>query len=160
MEPNIAHIPSKTLIGRKELMSFASDKTSLLWQSFMPRKREIPHQLGIELYSVEMYPDTHFFTQFDPQRIFEKWAAIEVSHIETVPEGMATLVIPEGLYAIFLYQGKGSEAAATYQYIFSSWIPLSDYQLDYRPHLAVMGEKYKNEDPNSEEELYIPVKLK
>jgi AraC family transcriptional regulator len=53
-----------------------------------------------------------------------------------------------------------SEAPAFYQYIFNSWLPGSGYRLDNRPHFAVMGEKYKNDDPNSEEELCVPVKEK
>jgi AraC family transcriptional regulator len=30
--------------------------------------------------------------------------------------------------------------------------------LDQRPHVEVMGEKYKNNDPDSEEEIWIPIK--
>ena len=73
---------------------------------------------------------------------------------------MVTIKIPEGLYAVFLYKGKASEAPKTYQYIFGNWIPNSDHTLDDRPHFALMGKKYKNEDPNSEEELWIPIKKK
>jgi AraC family transcriptional regulator len=36
----------------------------------------------------------------------------------------------------------------------------SAYDLDNRPHFEILGEKYKNESPDSEEELWIPVKLK
>jgi len=32
--------------------------------------------------------------------------------------------------------------------------------LDNRPHFEVLGEKYKNGDPESEEEIWIPVKEK
>jgi hypothetical protein len=35
---------------------------------------------------------------------------------------------------------------------------LSMAKLNKRPHFAKMGEKYKNEDPDSEEELWIPIK--
>jgi hypothetical protein len=30
--------------------------------------------------------------------------------------------------------------------------------LDNRPHFEILGEKYKNADPDSEEDVYIPVK--
>jgi AraC family transcriptional regulator len=75
-----------------------------------------------------------------------------------VPDGMETLTAPGGLYAVFLYQGPANAAPETYQYIFGTWLPTSDYALDNRPHFAVMGEKYKNNDPSSEEELWIPIK--
>jgi AraC family transcriptional regulator len=41
---------------------------------------------------------------------------------------------------------------------FSTWLPDSEYRLDVRPHFEVLGEKYKNDDPESEEEIWIPIK--
>ncbi len=73
---------------------------------------------------------------------------------------MDQLVIPEGLYAVFSYVGKPSEAQAFFKYIYGSWLPGSDYLLDNRPHFALMGKDYKGEDPDSKEEFWIPVKTK
>ncbi len=70
---------------------------------------------------------------------------------------METFLFPGGLYAIFIYKGPASEGPETYRYIFEIWLPESGYNLDNRPHFAVMGEKYRNNDPRSEEELWIPV---
>lgn len=44
--------------------------------------------------------------------------------------------------------------------IFSDWLPKSDYELDERPHFEILDEKYKNDDPNSEEEIWIPIRNK
>jgi AraC family transcriptional regulator len=41
---------------------------------------------------------------------------------------------------------------------FDKWAAVEVMNFDNRPHFAVMGEKYKNEDPDSEEELWIPIK--
>jgi AraC family transcriptional regulator len=38
------------------------------------------------------------------------------------------------------------------------WLPDSGFELDNRPHFAVMGEKYKRDDDASEEEIWIPVR--
>ncbi len=115
--------------------------------------------MGIELYSVEIY-DPLYFADFNPHKVFDKWAAVEVSDFSSVPDGMETMTLPAGLYAVFLYKGPASAASQTYRSIFGAWLPNSDFLLDNRPHLAVMGAKYKNEDPGSEEELWIPVKQK
>jgi len=32
--------------------------------------------------------------------------------------------------------------------------------LDDRPHFEVLGDKYKNADPDSEEEIWIPIRTK
>ncbi len=160
MKPQLKTLAETRIVGLSATMSFAENKSQKLWRSFMPRHHEVPNRLGNELYSVEVYPGPDFFRQFDPGRRFEKWAGVRVSNSEDIPSGMKTLMLPGGRYAVFNYQGKGSEAAATYQHIYGQWLPNSDFHLDHRPHFAVMGEKYKNEDPLSEEELWIPVRAK
>lgn len=145
-------------MGKKMRMSFSDNKTFELWRSFMPRRNEIKNAVGTELYSVEVYRPG-YFDDFNPDQLFEKWAAMEVEDFGAVPNGMETLTTPEGLYAVFVHRGPASEGSKTYQYIFRTWLPNSDYVPDERPHFAIMGEKYKQDDPNSEEELWIPVKV-
>lgn len=148
-----------SFVGKKLKMSFAVDKTGVLWRQFMPRRKEIENSRGTNLYSIEVYePD--FFKDFDPQKEFEKWAAVEIANADFVPDEMEKLALEGGLYAVFIYKGKSSEAAKMYRYIYGAWLPNSSYLLDDRPHFAKMGEKYKNNDPNSEEEIWIPVKIK
>ena len=155
--PRIETLADTKLVGKKMVMSFSNNTTKELWQSFIPQKTKIQNAIGNELYSVEVYPSQNFLKEFDPSNSFEKWAAVRVSNFDFVPEGLEPLVIPKGLYAVFVYQGKASQAASAYQYIFNTWLPNSGYTLDNRPHFALMGEKYKNESTDSEEELWIPI---
>lgn len=149
----------KKLVGKRMNMTFADNRTGELWGSFMPHRREIISPVSSDLYSVEVYAQ-HFFDSFDPQAMFEKWAAVEVADFHSIPDGMEILTIPGGLYAIFLHKGPASEGPTTYNYIFGTWLPTVDYMLDNRPHFALMGAKYKREDPDSEEEIWIPIKPK
>ncbi len=139
-------------------MSLAVNKTQKLWQGFMPQIGQIQNRSRPELFSIEVYEDISFFEHFDLNNTFEKWAAVPVAGLNRIPNAMELLEIPEGLYAVFLYKGRASEAPKTYAYIFGTWIPNSGYLLDNRPHFAIMGENYKNEDPESEEELWIPLR--
>jgi AraC family transcriptional regulator len=157
LEPVIKISTEKKFIGKHIRMSLSENRTLELWRSFMPHLREIKNNIGTELYSVEIY-DLIFFSDFNPRREFEKWAAVAVSDFETLPAEMETLISPPGLYAVFLHRGGAGKGAETYQYIFGKWLPQSEFLLDNRPHFAIMGEKYKNDDPDSEEELWIPVK--
>ncbi len=159
MNPRIEILSEKKLIGKRIKMSFSENKTGDLWRSFMPGRKEIQNTIGSELYSLEVYPP-NYFNNFDPNIPFEKWAAIEVTSFDAIPNEMETIVIPAGLYAVFLHKGPASEGAKTYEYIFRTWIPNSGYILDERPHFAVMGEKYKQGDPDSEEDIWIPVRRK
>lgn len=160
MEPKITMINEIRLIGKKIRMSFADNKTVELWQSFSPRRKEIKNVLSTDLFSVDIYNDTGFFRNFDPFKEFEKWAAVEVKDFETIPDKMDRLVIPEGKYAVFHYKGKPGEAQNTFEYIYGVWLPDSEYEMDDRPYFALMGEKYKGEDTDSEEDFWIPIKNK
>lgn len=157
--PIIKNITEKKLIGKTIQMSLTNNQTGELWKSFMSGIKEIKNNIGSELYSIAVYNQL-YFNNFSPGATFEKWAAIEVADFKTIPEGMETITLKDGLYAVFLYKGAASAASGTFQYIFETWLPGSAYVLDDRPHFEVMGAKYKNEDPDSEEELWIPIRLK
>ncbi|WP_017851633.1 GyrI-like domain-containing protein [Leptospira interrogans serovar Szwajizak] len=159
MKPKIKTITPKLLVGKRMTMSFAENKTGELWRSFMPKKKEIQNKIGTELYSMQIY-DPSYFNDFDPNREFIKWAAVEVKDQNFVPTSMETVTIPKGLYAVFTHKGPASDGPKTFQYIFGTWLPNSEYSLDDRPYFEKLGDKYKNEDPNSEEEFWIPIKPK
>ena len=157
MEPKLETIAEKKLVGKRIRTSFSVNRTFELWSNFMPGRKEIKNVIGTELYSIQIY-EPLFFINFDPNQEFEKWATVEVTDFDSVPDGMQTFILIRGLYAVFLYHGAASATTPTFQYILGTWLPNSGYILDDRPHFEVIGEKYKNEDPNSEEELWIPIK--
>ena len=157
--PRIEILPGKKFIGKRMMMSFTRNRTHDLWRSFMPDRNKIQNAVETQLYSIEIYPSS-FFAPFNPEATFEKWAAVEVTGFDTIPDDMETLETPDGLYAVFIHKGPASDGPKTYRYIFTEWLPESDFELDTRPHFAVMGDKYKQDDPASEEELWIPVKPK
>ena len=158
MQPRIVNLKEKKLTGKRLTMSLANNRTGELWKSFMQRRREITNNLTDDLISMQIYKPT-YFTAFDPVNEFEKWAATEVTDFDNVPGDMETFSLPGGLYAVFDYKGTGNNPAI-FQFIFGSWLPGSDYQLDDRPHFEVLGKKYKNNDPESEEEIWIPVRVR
>lgn len=160
MQPRIISIPSKKLVGRKLRMSISANRTIELWQFLMPRRNHILNKLNSDLFLVQVFDQDLDFKDFTTETEFEKWAAIEVSEYWEVPEGMETLNIPEGLYAVFDYKGAANNFAPMFHYIFGIWIPTSGYEVDKRPHFDVLGEKYKGNDANSEEEIWVSIKLK
>lgn len=158
LEPKINTIAEIRLVASVCDMSFAEDKTGQLWRSFSPAIKNIPNKKNHFKYSVQIFPSTNFFKDFDPTSTFKKYAAVEADISESLPENLEVLTIPSGLYAIFTYIGKPSEAEKTYHYIYYQWLKESGFELDERPHFAIMGDKYIGEHPDSEEELFIPVR--
>lgn len=141
-------------------MSLSADRTPELWKSFMIERKNIINNVSVDLYSIQVYDDSLDFMDFTPATVFEKWAAAEVVSYDSVPDGMDTYTLHGGLYAIFTYKGLPTDFHKTFQFIFYRWLPDSIYELDKREHFELLGEKYKNNDPESEEEIWIPVKLK
>ena len=157
MSPRIEIVQSKKLIGKRMTLSYADYKIGQLWGSFMPDRKYINNTLSNELIALTLYTPDHF-TNFKLTNEFEKWACVEVADFEKIPTGMESFVLSGGLYAIFNYRGSSAEIATLYRSIFEEWLPNSNYTLDQRPHVEVMGEKYKNNEPDSEEEIWIPIK--
>lgn len=159
MQPRIENLLEKKLIGKRLKMSFAENRTMELWRSFMPGRNEIKNRVNQDLISMQVYDDAFSFSNFDANASFEKWAVAEVSEFDAIPDGMESYTLSAGLYAVFEYKGLNTDTAI-FQYIFGTWLPLSEYALDNRPHFEVLGPKYKNNDPESEEEIWIPIKVK
>ncbi len=156
MTPKIETTNEKKLIGKRLIMSLVNNRTGELWKSFMPRRKEITNNLTNDLISMAIYKPTPF-AEFKPANEFEKWATVEVAHFENIPTDMETFTLAGGLYAVFYYKGSSADHSI-FQYIFGTWLPNSNYDLDERPHFEVLSDKYKNNDPTWEEEIWIPIK--
>lgn len=156
--PLIVDLPKKLLVGLRLTTSLAENNAPVLWQQFMPQHKAIDNRVGQAFYSVQQYPVGFFSQVVDPSTKFEKWAAVEVSSADSLPEGMALLTVPAGKFAVFVHKGLSSEFHVTAQHIFGAWLPASGFALDNRPHFEVMGEKYLGHaNPDSEEEVWIPI---
>lgn len=158
MTPRIEILNEKKLIGKRLTMSLADNKTVELWRSFMPNRRFIINNLAKDMISLQVYKPSHF-ADFKTTNEFEKWAIVEVANFDNVPNDMETFTLKGGLYAVFDYRGSSNDPSV-FKFIFGTWLPSSEYDLDDRPHFEVLGEKYKNNDPTSEEEIWIPVQPK
>jgi len=155
-QPTIINVSEKIVVGVNSEISFAKFNVSEIWEEFSPKIKEIRNRVFPELLSITIYqPD--YFENFSIEKTFEKWAGAEVESFEKLPQGLNQMIIPAGEYAVFNYKGLPSDNRI-FQWIYSQWLPASGFELDQRPHFEVLGEKYKNGSPDSEEDIYIPVK--
>jgi len=158
-DPTILEIEEKKLVGANIITTLSEDKTGALWQSFMPQRNQIKNRTSNEYFSVQIYEGGLIPETFTNDTPFVKWAAIEISEVDDLPENLEFLKIPKGKYAVFIHHGLANEFNKSMQYIFENWLPSSGFQLDSRPHFEIMGDKYFGPtDANSEEEIWIPIK--
>ncbi|MBU3916297.1 GyrI-like domain-containing protein [bacterium] len=155
MEPRIEIIKPKKLVGIRIEMSLSNNRTSELWQTFMPRRTEIKNRLTSDFISMQNYGENW---NFSPNSLFEKWATVEVSSFAEVPHSMEQYLLHGGRYAVFIHHGPASEAAKTMQYIFGQWFPKSKYILDSREHFEILPADYSPVDTKATEEIWVPIK--
>ena len=142
--------PARRVIGLKVRTNMANafSDCSGLWQnSFGPRMTEVA-SFPSESYGISVMagPDE-----------FDYWAALSYRDGDPVPKNMLTMDLPGGDFAVLALDSL-EDLAAGYQYLFSSWMPESNY--DYRME-AFSYELYPaNHMETGKLTLYMPVRLK
>jgi AraC family transcriptional regulator len=155
MHPEIEIIEEKKLLGMSQQMSLAANTTFGLFSKFMPRSKEISGRLSTFIFDLRVYPQDYFI-KFNPEKLFAKWALIEVEDFHHVPKDMECFTLEAGKYAVFTQKGKSADFEL-FHYIFTEWLPNSEYMLDDRPHFEKLeGNKDKN-DTDKSELIYIPI---
>lgn len=148
---------ARRVVGMRNPLSNGGAETAQLWQRFMPRRGEIRRRIGTDYISMRVFHNS-VHEAVTPATAFDEWAAVEVSGLEDLPEGMDAYTLPGGVYAVFLHRGPAATFPETAHYIYGTWIPGSEYELDNRPHFAVMPADYRPDDAEAEEEFWIPVR--
>lgn len=148
------------VVGIGEIMSMATDATPRLWQSLMPRRQEISGRVSTSYISMRVHLQAGMpvSEMLAPDTEFEKWAAVEVADLSRIPEGMRSHTLEGGLYAVFVHRGSSSRFEETMQYIFGTWLPGSEYELDCREQFESVPENWRPDDGHASEEIYIPIK--
>lgn len=159
MEAKIITLTEKNLVGMRVETSISNFASPELWQTFMPRRKEIEGLIDGAYYSMQVYPKGFQMKDFTPATLFEYWAAIEVENELPLPSGMESFVLPGGTYAVFIHRGPMSTFRQTLGYIHNQWLPNSEFELDDRPHFELLGDSYLGpNNPDSEEEVWVPIR--
>jgi AraC family transcriptional regulator len=125
----------------------------------MPQLKEVQNRVDENLYNLKIFEELDQM-RFTPDTTFLKFAAVEVKEYDKEPLGFDRYVLLGGLYAVFLHQGPASLFNQTLQFIYEEWFPDSPYELDDREHFERFTKDYHPNDPESVEEVWIPLKRK
>lgn len=158
MEPRIELIEEKYFIGMSIEMSLVENKTFQLFSTFMPRRKEILNYKNQDIFDLIIYPKDYFL-KFNPTTHFKKHALVEVSNLENIPQGMEQVILPKGKYAVFSFEGHIPNPE-NFKYIYSTWLPNSEYNLDDRPHFDILSEKIQQKSPDAIQEFWVPISSK
>ena len=162
MEPNVTilSLPPITLVGVSQETSLAAAETPALWREFGPRIREIGERADDWRYSLRQYPTGLSLHHLTPETRYIEWAAVAVASGARIPAGLETLLLTGGLYVRCLHRGLPGEIGDTVNYLFGQWLPTSGYDVDNaRPHFERMAPDYRPDDPDAQEEMYVPLQV-
>jgi AraC family transcriptional regulator len=83
-----------------------------------------------------------------------------VRNLNEIPVTLFAKTLPAAKYAVFHVTGNLSKIGEMFQYAYMQWLPSSDYEVAYPFDFEWYGEDFKGDVPESEVDLYIPIRLK
>ena len=146
MTLNIIDRPAVTVVGLQIRTRPMSPDIPALWPRFVGRMHEIPEAAE---------PGVTYGVMQGMQDQLDYAATVAVTSAGTVPEGMTSLVLPAGPYAVFSYPLSG--LAAGFGEIFGRLLPESGVALRPGPYFERYGEAFCPDDPASLVEIHLPV---
>jgi AraC family transcriptional regulator len=153
--PELVQMPEKILVG---ISFFIDDNTEINdlskeWSRFLNEAYTIPNKTHPECYYQVQYWSEHqeiggmyFFT------------GTEVTRITDLNPLFVVKTLPGGRYLRFIHKGLANKVGYTYKYIYTKFLPDTDFKLSLPFNYEYYGEKCKgpyNED--SESEIFIPI---
>jgi len=157
LEPSIVVQPKIQLMGiRTQFFSSDSDKNNIaeklpdLWDEFLQRLKEITSRVDSICYGA-------LYRVHEEGEQLNYMACVEVSSLNSVPEGMDTMILPECKYAKFSHRGEVIKLDNTVNYIYSNWLLNSDYNHTYGIDLEFYGDDYHPTSKDSLVHYAIPI---
>jgi AraC family transcriptional regulator len=149
VEVKIVSRPAFTVAGMLYRGDNSNNEIPQLWDQFGPKMGILPHRIDPQsCYGV--------CDNFDEEaNVFDYVAACEVKAGEEMPEGMVTREIPAQTYAVFT--ATLPEIQASMGYIYSTWLPPSEYERGAGPEFELYGEEFSPVDPASKFYIYVPI---
>ncbi|MDF2613365.1 MAG: transcriptional regulator [Clostridia bacterium] len=149
MERKIVDLKEFKAVGVTYFGDNKNGEIPALWGTFNKRYADIKHKSKSMLcYGIcDGEPDS--------ECKFRYTACAEVDSFEAVPEDMETKVVPSGKYLVYTYSGALEDLDSFYNDIFTTWLPASECEMDFRPQLELYDERFMS---NGEFDIYIPVK--
>ena len=128
-----------------------------LWQEFSPYISKIPNRVNPEqCFGLEVYTDSFMKT-----KQWHYMVAVEVDTLENIPIFASAKTLPPNQYAVFTHKGLISSISQTFDYIYNTWLPKSDYEIAASYDFEFYDERFKEgQSEDSETDIYLPIQLK
>lgn len=171
MEHRIVRREAFKVVGMQIITTLRSVAVNMdiakLWVRFAPRVDEIRGRIAPTItYCIRGNPadDETSQDELTDETQQGQLACIEVEKFDDVPPGMVGITVPGRTYAVFTHKGRvfPNQLRQTYGHIYGEWLPRSGYETDGGFDFELYDEeRFKApDDPESETDIYIPVRRK
>lgn len=144
IKPHFVTKPAFTVAGLRITTKPKSPEIPKLWGAFVPRICELPNVSE---------PYASYGVMASTENGLDYMAGNPVNDATDLPAGMSAWEISENTYAVF--ESTVPTLPETFDYIFGSWLPNSEYEQGSGPLLERYGENFSPENPVVD--IYIPV---
>jgi AraC family transcriptional regulator len=151
MEYVIREMPEFRVIGKQITTSMQNNTIPQLWGEYWSDpSRPMQFEVAVGLCFCE--------DEDCAEDTFQYMAGVVVKDGRPVPQGMIERIVPAARYAVFTHKGPLSLYGETVQKLYSEWLPNSGLELAPGDHIEWYDCRFKDEDPESEIDIYMPVK--
>ena len=131
------------------------DDLSDPWNAFINNRDVIQHRLMPEKY----YQVQYWLPNRDYNSIFF-FIALEVERFGEIPMQFSAKTLPAQKYLRFYHKGLSNKVGLTYQYIYNTYLPETEYKLPHLFNFEYYPPDHRGPyDEESVSEIYIPVSL-
>lgn len=119
------------------------------------------HEINSRINTGTAYGFQDYSKDFDIVNLsFNYIAAVEVSSLEKIPEGMVGKLIPASKYAVFKFEGAKRDISEFIRRIYNMWFSEFEYELndDVCGDFEYYDKVWNCEDENCRVDIYIPIK--
>lgn len=160
MEPKIMERAGFKAIGLSlKMTQQETGEIPALWGQLGQRAAEVPNKTCGPAYGI--CADWKGGRASDS---FTYTAAVEVSSLDEVPEGMRGIEVPDQTYAVFTHkmtsQDIPKDIQVTMRHIWGTWLPNSEYECAGTPDFELYDERFDPVKLTGEFDIYIPIRKK
>lgn len=159
---NISHAPALLwleaipLAGIRGTTALSNNRIPGLWERFLRQYKEFFATTGAGFSVCETQPTR--YTE-DGDVAFTVMVGSPIKDPKNVPEALDQKTLPAGRYAVFTHRGTFANLFKTYQYIFGTWLPAAEEELDDREDFEFYAHEVRSfDDPENLVKIFIPIK--
>ncbi|HEX3044389.1 MAG TPA: GyrI-like domain-containing protein, partial [Bacillota bacterium] len=159
MEPKLIRIKELKVLGIVRYGDGKDGEFNRVWGKWHDQNNDVQWKNDQVGYGLNFYPPD--FKSMDEHYQYYM-PCMEVENFDNIPMHMVAKKIPACTCAVFAHKGMAMNIGELYHQIFFKWLPNSGYELS-EPFCIevydVRNNRWKGpDDPESETDLYIPVK--